>query len=390
MEALAELSRGLIKGGNGKMLVEKHKDVIDTVTPAETMEVLDKLLVEGCPFAEVKAGVGKIINIFFKSLNAFKWDAPAEGHFLYYMMLENLEVKKLMNELRAITKKLFHGKNGNPSELLLSMRRLIKDLKQYELHYIKKENILFPYIEQTFPQYRCLQIMWAFHDDFRHSLKSIAELLSSDSPSLDILNKELGTLFFTVLPIIFREEQIVFPVASRVIPENEWNNMLQQSAEIGWCYIEQPQLLNQKLVNRKTMEDHIDLGTGYLLPDQIKLMLDILPVDVTFIDEHGEVRYFSGGKHRIFPRANAIIGRKVQNCHPSDSVYMVNKIIDAFRKGEKDHADFWIQLRGKFIHIRYFAVRSELGEYKGTIEASQDVTEIRSLKGEQRLLDWDS
>ena len=80
----------------------------------------------------------------------------------------------------------------------------------------------------------------------------------------------------------------------------------------------------------------------------------------------------------------------MQNCHPTDSVYLVNKIIDAFRKGEKDHADFWIQMRGKFIHIRYFAIRNEHGEYKGTIEASQDVSEIRSLKGEQRLLDWNN
>ena len=390
MEALAELSRGLIKGGNGKMLVEKHKAVIDTVTPAEAMEVLDKLLNEGYPVAEVKAGVGKIINIFFKSLNAFNWDKPAEGHFLYYLMLENSEVKKLMNELRVITKKVFHGKNVNLPELILSMRKLIEKLWEYELHYIKKENILFPYIEQTFPQYRCLQIMWAFHDDYRHSLKSIDVLLKSDSPSLDILNKELGKLFFTVLPVIFREEQIVFPVALRAIPEKEWANMLQQSAEIGWCYIEQPQLLKQEPVKRKIMEDKIDLGTGYLIPEQIKLMLDILPVDVTFIDENDEVRYFSGGKRRIFSRVDAIIGRKVQNCHPTDSVYLVNKIIDAFRQGEKDHADFWIQQRGRFIHIRYFAVRSERGEYKGTIEASQDVTEIRSLKGEQKLLDWNN
>ena len=109
MEALAELSRGLIKGGNGKMLVEKHKAVIDTVTPAEAMEVLDKLLNEGYTVAEVKAGVGKIINIFFTSLNAVNWDKPAEGHFLYFLMLENNEVKKLMNELRVITKKLFEN-----------------------------------------------------------------------------------------------------------------------------------------------------------------------------------------------------------------------------------------------------------------------------------------
>ena len=388
LDALAELSRGLIQGGKGRLLVEKHKAVIDTVTPAETMEVLDKLLNEGYPLEEVKAGVGKIINIFFKSLNSQEWSKPAKGHFLYYMMLENAEVKKLMNQVRTVTKRIFHGKNESIPDLSALMKLLLEKLKNYELHYIKKENILFPYIEQTFPQYRCLQIMWSFHDDFRQSLKKMDEILSSAIPDLDMLNKELGKLFFVVLPVIFREEQIVFPVALRVIPDNQWANMLTQSAEIGWCYIEQPQITIQPKVSQQIMTDQIDLETGILFPEQIKLMLDTLPVDVTFIDEHDEVRYFSGGKHRIFSRVNAIIGRKVQNCHPTDSVYLVNKIIKAFRDGEKDHADFWIQMGGKFIHIRYYAVRNQTGDYKGTLEVSQDVTEIRSLKGEQKLLDW--
>jgi len=118
------------------------------------------------------------------------------------------------------------------------------------------------------------------------------------------------------------------------------------------------------------------------------LMLNNLPVDITFVDEHDEVCYFSGAKHRIFPRSKAIIGRKVQNCHPPKSVHIVNEIIAAFRTGKKDHADFWIQMKGSFIHIRYFALRNESGEYKGTIEVSQDATDVRQLQGERRLLDW--
>jgi hypothetical protein len=89
-------------------------------------------------------------------------------------------------------------------------------------------------------------------------------------------------------------------------------------------------------------------------------------------------------------RSKAIIGRKVQNCHPPESVHIVNEIISAFRNGQKDHADFWIQMKGRFISIRYFALRNERGDYKGTIEVSQDVTEIRTLQGERRLLEWDS
>jgi uncharacterized protein len=389
IEALTDFARSLINGENGRSLIEKHQHVIDTVTPEEAMQVLDKLLQEGIANETVKASVGKIINVFYKSLCSYHWSKPAEGHFLYYLMLENHEVQKIMTELKSVIKVYFKDKDQYPGDLLKKLRRLVGNLKAYELHYIKKENILFPYIEKAFPQYRCLQLMWSFHDDFRQSLKVLDTLLKSDNPDKELINKELGRLFFVVLPIIFREEQIVFPVALKALPEEAWIAMLEQSFETGWCYINQP---GKKFSNNKgsfSKSGNIDLGTGFLSPEQLILLLNNLPVDITFVDENDEVKYFSGGIHRVFPRSNAIIGRKVQNCHPPESVHIVNKILAAFRDGVKDHADFWIRMNGRFIYIRYFAVRDENGLYKGTIEVSQDATEIRTLQGEQRLLEWD-
>ena len=388
IEILADFSRRLIDGENGRMLIEKHQKIINTVTPAETMQVLDKLLSEGLPVASVKTNVGKIINVFYKSLCTYKWERPGEGHFLYYMMLENREVQIIMTEFKSVTKNYFKGENQDIPGLTLRLRLLVEKLKTYELHYIKKENILFPYIEKAFPQFRCLQLMWSFHDDFRRILKVLEIILQNELPDKEVLNKEIGKLFFVVLPIIFREEQIVFPVALRAIPEEAWTEMLDQSHETGWCYIEQP----DKAFNRQKvsydLNGKINLGTGFLNPEQLILLLDKLTVDITFIDENDEVLYFSGAKDRIFPRSKAIIGRKVQNCHPPESVHYVNEIITAFRNGKKDNADFWIQLKDRIIYIRYFALRNEQGIYKGTIEVSQDVTDIKSLQGERRLLEW--
>jgi DUF438 domain-containing protein len=118
-------------------------------------------------------------------------------------------------------------------------------------------------------------------------------------------------------------------------------------------------------------------------------MLTHLPVDLTFVDENDRVAYYSEGPERIFPRSPAIIGREVRNCHPPKSVHLVNKILDAFKSGSRDTAEFWIELGGKFIYIRYFAVRDTSGHYRGTLEVSQDLTEIRKLEGQQRLLDWE-
>jgi DUF438 domain-containing protein len=389
-EALSDFTRGLISGENGKMLIEKYRKTIEDVSPIEAMQVLDKMLLEGFSTETVKPYVGKIINSFFKSLSEYKWENPGEGHFIYYLMLENREVEKVMTKVKSITKVFFKAEDENIPQLAKQLRTLVERLKEYELHYTKKENILFPYIEKAFSEYRCLQLMWSFHDDFRNCIKALEILLQPELPEKDLLNKELGKLFFIVLPIIFREEQIVFPVAVRAIVEKDWIEMLNQSIELGWCYGVTPNINTTLGLMKTTIENQIDLSTGFLNPEQLILLLNNLPVDITFIDKQDEVCYFSGANHRIFPRSKAIIGRKVQNCHPPESVHIVNEIITAFRTGRKDHADFWIQMKGRFIHIRYFALRNELGEYNGTIEVSQDATDVRELQGERRLLDWDN
>lgn len=388
IDALSDFSRRLISGEDGRLLIEKHQQIINTVTPAETMQVLDRMLSEDFPVETVKANVGKILNVFYKSLSAFQWEKPGEGHFLYYLMLENREVQIIMTDLKSVIKVYFKGENQDFPALKIKLRLLIDQLKTYELHYIKKENILFPYIEKAFPQYRCLQLMWSFHDDFRRSLKVLDTILKADHPDNVLLNKEIGKLFFVVLPIVFREEQIVFPVALRAIHEKDWTSMMEQSYDSGWCFIEKPERKYNAGKVIFSPNGKVNLGTGFLTPEQLIMLLNNLPVDITFIDENDEVQYFSGARHRIFPRSIAIIGRKVQNCHPPESVHFVNEIIVAFRTGQKDHADFRIQMKGFFIQIRYFALRDETGVYKGIIEVSQDITEIRLLDGEQRLLEW--
>ncbi len=388
LDTLTGFARGLLRGGEGRRLFESHRTMIETVTPAEAMQVLDNLLLEGIAVETVKAGTGKIINAFYKSLNSQEWEKPGETHFLTFLMKENREAEKIMTDIKAVVKLIFDLDHPYREEPISVLRLLVSRLKLYELHYIKKENILFPYIERAFPQHRCLQLMWSFHDDFRSSIKALELMLVSNNSDNVLLTRELGKLFFVVLPIIFREEKIVFPVAYRAIAAGDWDEMMRQSTEIGWSFIDPP---SSRTLDRKTdpcLGGRINMGSGTLTPEQFVLIFSNLPVDITFVDENDEVRFFSEVKDRIFPRSRAIIGRKVQNCHPPESVHIVNEIMDAFKQGRKDYADFWIQFRERFVLIRYFALRNAEGVYKGTIEVTQDVTDIRNLKGERRLPDW--
>ncbi len=382
-----EFSHRLIDGENGKMLFEEYADTLAVVNAVDAMMVFDRLLNSGYDHETVKRNVGKIINAFTKGLESQKVEPLPESHFISLLMEENREVEKVIAEYRPDVKSLFK-EDGDSSYEVQRLKELIERLKEYDLHYVKKENILFSYLEKVFTQHRCLSLMWSFHDDFRRGLKVVEELLNAPTLDKQTLNKEFSLLLFVIYPIIFREEKIVFPVAQRAIPPKLWDEMVHQSSEIGWSYGVKPKLQGSGKVTVGSLDGLVDLDTGLLTAEQIMLMLNHLPVDITFVDENDEVRYFSGTPHRIFTRSKAIIGRTVQNCHPHDSVHIVNEIVDAFKQCKKDHADFWLTMRGRFIYIRYFALRDKDGKYRGTIEVSQDITEERALEGQQRLLNW--
>ena len=235
---------------------------------------------------------------------------------------------------------------------------------------------------------RSLKNTCPFHDDIRRNLKEAIQLL--DAPNFDLkkLNRLAGDIFFNIYAIRFREERILFPVISEFIPENELNSLINESREIGFPYI-QPEIHSKETeVNGPEISGEVDLKTGHLSAEEIRLLFNHLPVDLTYVDENNRVKFYSTPEKRIFRRTNAIIGRDVKNCHPHESIDMVEQIVEAFRIGEKDKASFWFQMKGEFILVQYFAVRDERGSYKGVVEVSQEITEIRNIRGEKRLLDW--
>jgi DUF438 domain-containing protein len=259
--------------------------------------------------------------------------------------------------------------------------------------------------------------MWGIHDEIRAGLRSLAEWLGSGAPADPAeLDHRFNQVAGQIRDMVYKEEKILFPAALGHLKEADWLAIHNQEDEIGHFLVAPGRQwsANAAAAAATATVNPIDrihgrvppavpalqpaaaaassgaalpLNTGALTLEQVDLMLRNLPVDVTFVDEKDEVRYFSQTRERIFSRTPAIIGRKVQNCHPPHSVYRVQQILDDFRAGVSDTAEFWIQMGGKMIHIRYFALRDAAGAFRGTLEVSQDVTGIRALEGERRLLD---
>ena len=279
-----------------------------------------------------------------------------EGHPARVYLEENQLIRSLISDINSID----IGAEFDRYEALFAKLCLV------EKHYARKENQLFPYLEQygwTSPS----QNMWAFHDDIRAIIKMAKNL--TETKELVSLNMTLQNLFQNLEHIMQIEE-------GRLIPhvENEYIHPSQDTKKRKLPF---------------SLEGRIDLEQGHMLPEQINLLLKFMPVDITYVDENDIVIFYNRGENRVFPRSAGIIGREVKFCHPPKSVDQVLMILKEFKAGRRDEAEFWINFKGKFIHIRYFAIRDDAGTYKGVIEVSQDVTHIRGLEGQQRLLDWD-
>lgn len=217
------------------------------------------------------------------------------------------------------------------------------------------------------------------------------------------LTTSFHALANAIKKLIFLEEKILYPTSAKKLNEREWAEIKSGESEIGYAWVTPSNLWDANLAKSKETinsseneetkmqqmnRNKIQLSQGQLTPEQIDMMLRNLPVDITFVDENDKVCYYSDTKDRIFPRSPAIIGRAVQNCHPPKSVHIVNDIVEKFKQKEKNVAEFWIQMNGQFIFIRYFPVYDGKGHYRGVIEVSQEVSKIKALEDERRLLDW--
>lgn len=379
---LIQFCQGIYKGGNGKTLYEKYLPDINTIKPQDIFLIEYEQLEMGISPKEMLTYLDKLINVFYKKLSEYHWKKPKKGTFLHDLMQENIQLNMQLESIKEI---LINKDFDNVRE---ELNIELHKLENYEAHLLKLEYILFPSMEKQKKVFEGLKIMWSLHDESRKALKSVIWALKTNEDKVSIYAM-IGRLFFKYYGLVQKQELIMFPVATEVLNDRDFEIMYVQSFEYGFSFIQPPKKPDidlKSLLLLKNSSDRIQTETGNLLPDQVVMMLNKLPVDITLVDEYDKVTYFSNNEDRIFPRSPAIIGRDVRNCHPPESVHVVEEIMNNFKQGKRDTESFWIQMHGKFIMIQYFALRDDEGVYKGTLEVSQEISELRQLEGEKRLL----
>jgi len=395
---LKELILQLHQGKAAQAVKNQLIKILGKVPYGLVVEVEQELIKEGLPVQEVL----KLCDVHGEVLKGMVDQEGARiappGHPVHTFRQENIALGKECNQIRNLIEKAGKIKNQIPVKLWMDLRQHFNDLMDVDKHYRRKENLLFPYLEKyeiTGPP----TVMWGKDDEIREQLKGAIQALTElDKPNKEEFNSLLAWIInpsITALEeMIYKEEEILFPMCLDTLTDLEWYEIYLQSDEIGYCLYDpkekwQPQDMTEIPV-RKVASEKIQLQTGNFSLEELAAIFNTLPVDLTFVDKEDKVRFFSNNPDRIFDRNRAILGRKVQLCHPPSSVDIVQKILDDFRSGRESQASFWITLGDKFIHIAYFALRDEAGEYLGTLEVSQDLTKLRKLEGERRLLHYES
>lgn len=314
--------------------------------------------------------------------------ALPKGHPVAIYSEEKELIQNLGKELMETDPKLESQKFYN----------IFNQLQQIERRFERKENQLFPVLEQkgwTGPS----KNMWSFHDTIREQFRILRKKI--EDRKFPEAAQDVQYLVSSIFRLLLVEDSVLFPNALQMLSEEDWKQVRKGEEEIGWMLSSEPAPYgikkeeyihpSQDHTRRELSFDtnnaaHYD--EGYMTVEQVNLLLKTMPLDLTYVDENDKVIFYNRGEERVFPRSAGIIGREVKFCHPPKSVGTVLKILEEFRKGTKNEAAFWINFKGRLIYIRYFAVRDEQKTYRGVIEMSQDITDIKEIEGEKRLLDW--
>jgi PAS domain S-box-containing protein len=395
---LKEIIKQLPGGAPPEEIKEKFKEVLKGVTSEDIVKVEQELVKEGMPREELQKLCDVHMAVFAEQVEGQELHLPA-GHPIAILLEEHRIMSERSERLKTLAGMVAEACDSvYVGDVLTELQSIARDFQDSEKHYVREENVLFPIMEKhgiTEPP----AVMWMEHDRIREVKRKFTDLIEKwNTTTFDEFKNQLVKAtepLCSLLPSHFyKENNILFPSAIQVVGFEEWLTAREEFDEIGYCCFTPPaatvkmQIEEQQARVKPTSGETLKFETGSLTKEEVEDILDSLPIDISFVDVNDRVKYFNKAEKRIFVRTKSVIGRKVQMCHPQKSVHIVNRIVEAFKTGRKGNAEFWITMGGRLVHIRYFAVRDKKGKYLGTVEVTQDLTDIKKIEGEKRLLDW--
>jgi len=400
VRVLKDIIKHLHAGNPPEAVQRQMREMVKQTDASEIMAMEQELMAEGMPVEEVRSMCdlhSQVTRDVLIQIPTRKDIAP--GHPVDTFRRENDALRSVVTQMKTGLAELQAlPPTSDPAPFVLRLRQSFNDLMDIDKHYQRKEHALFSCLERhgiAGPS----KVMWAKDDEIRSLLKQLGKNLQTASATSEDWKPALLSAATVALnaveEMIYKEENILLPMSLETLSEDEWAEIWSASPKYGWCIVEPREGYVPTVAVKAESINVLQTGalmlpTGHVSLEQLVGIFGTLPLDLTFVDADDRVAFFTEGPDRVFARSKAIIGRKVHNCHPPKSVQTVDQILSDFKAGRQNVAEFWINFQEKFVNVRYFAVRAPDGHYLGTVELTQDLTPLRALQGERRLLEYDS
>ena len=396
MELLKHMILQLHNGEAPNEVRKRLVELLKNIPYNEVVQVEQELINEGLPEEEVLKFCDIHTQVLEGHIDTSEAKEIPPGHPVDTFKKENKELLKLVRTTNKFFEKVNSPDDLDLDTFRIQLKAFFNNLMDVEKHYLRKENLLFPFLEKyniTGPP----KVMWGKHDETREFLKSSLEALSvRETMEIgefeSIIEMVLKPAAKAIGDMVMKEEEILLPMCMDKLTDTDWYEIYVQSVDIGFCLYDpdvewKPEGVDS-ISSSSAKDGVVQLPSGKLAVNELIIILNTLPVEITFVDSNDKVKYFSQAKHPIFKRNRAVLGRDVRLCHPPKSVHIVEQVVSDFKTGKQDQASFWLEMNDMFIYIVYYAIRDKNNKYMGTIEVVQDVTNIRKLEGEQRLLNY--
>ena len=376
-EILKNLMLRLHAGEDKEVIQEEFNEVFDEITPYEIQLMERNLMSEGITFAEIMSLCNVHANLMGSKVNTQTTLADFEqpGHPVHVMKMENLAIRGALDRVERLLVNFLETKD---STIEKGLRRQISLLDQFENHYQRKEYAMFPIMEKkgiTAPP----KVMWGVHDQIRDLYSEFKKSLNNGK---DSTLEDFQLARDEMLEMIQKEENILIPMVEQVFHVDDWETIASQSPEYGYCIVKPEKEWAVKKsfspVKEETQvesEGDIPLSTGSLSLKELNLILNLLPMELSFVDAQNIVKYYNegNGEEKIFKRTPSAIGRDVILCHPPRVHETVQKIFEQLKSKQKEKEEMWFKTEDKMVHVTYHAVWDEEGMYMGCLEYVQDI-----------------
>ncbi len=414
-ELLKHMILELHKGEAPGEVKNRLKELLRNIPYNEVVEVEQQLISEGLPEEEVLKFCDIHSAVLDGAITSEKIEVPV-AHPVDTLKKENLEIAKITQKVKELFGQMpsmsEDGEEEQVAKIVLKLKGLFNSLWDLDKHYKRKEYLFFPFLEKasiTGPP----KVMWGKHDEIREQLKGSLEALepgsiTSKDELMSVVVLLLGPAIDAIDSMIMKEEEIFLPMCMEKFTEENWYQIYLETPVYGYCLYDTREEWkpSEEVTSKIKVSDSfgsvevssspnytqgapIRLSSGSFDLKELEALFVSLPVDITYVDANDKVKFFSHSPKRVFERNRSIIGRDVRLCHPPGSVNIVEKILEDFKSGKENQANFWLSnFMGRFVFIGYTALRGKDDEYLGVIEVTQDITELRKLEGDQRLLSY--